>query len=236
MRILLIGHGKMGKAIEHVAIQRGHKIAAIVDLSDSLMPTIAAQADVAIEFTHPDAAFNNIKFCLEHHIPVLSGTTGWLDKMAEIETLCREHDGTFLYASNFSLGVNLFFKLNEQLAALMNKQQQYKPAMIEVHHTEKKDAPSGTAITLAEGIIANFDNVKSWTLGNSTGNEQLSITSERIGEVPGTHKITYKSAVDMISIEHEAFSRAGFVEGAVQVAEWLPQQKGIKKIDDFLKL
>ena len=236
MRILLIGHGKMGKAIEQYAIQRDHTIAATVDLNDPLMPTIAEQADVAIEFTHPDAAFDNIKFCLENKIPVLSGTTGWLDKMPEIEKICKENDGTFLYASNFSLGVNLFFKLNEQLAALMNRQEKYKPAITEVHHTEKKDAPSGTAITLAEGIIEGFDKVTEWKLGKSEKENELPIFAERIGEVPGTHKITYKSDVDMISIEHEAFSRDGFVEGAVLVAEWLPQQKGIKKIDDFLKL
>ena len=236
MRILLIGHGKMGKAIEHFAIQRGHTIAATVDLNDPLMPTISQQADVAIEFTHPDAAFENIKFCLENNIPVLSGTTGWLDKMPEIEEICNKNKGTFLYASNFSLGVNLFFQLNKQLAALMNRQKKYKPSMVEVHHTEKKDAPSGTAITLAEGIINNHDAISQWTLGKSTEDEALSITAERIGEVAGTHKITYSSDVDQISIEHEAFSRDGFVEGAVLVAEWLPEQKGIKKIEDFLKL
>ena len=236
MKILLIGHGKMGKAIEHFAIQRGHIIAATVDLNDTLMPTIAKQADVAIEFTHPDAAFDNIKFCLENKIPVLSGTTGWLDKMPKIERICKENDGTFLYASNFSLGVNLFFKLNEQLAQLMNRQEKYRPSMIEVHHTEKKDAPSGTAITLAEGIIKNHASTESWSLAKSSGKSDLAIQAERIGEVPGTHKITYKSEVDQISIEHEAFNRDGFVEGAVLVAEWLPKQKGIKKIDDFLQL
>jgi 4-hydroxy-tetrahydrodipicolinate reductase len=226
----------MGTAIEHFAIQRGHIIAATVDLNDVLMPTIAKQADVAIEFTHPDAAFNNIKFCIEHNIPVLSGTTGWLDKMPEIEALCKQYDGTFLYASNFSLGVNLFFKLNKELAQLMNRQKKYIPSMIEVHHTEKKDAPSGTAITLAEGIIEAQDQLKEWTLGAAKEDKQLSIAAERIANVPGTHKITYKSKIDQISIEHEAFSREGFVEGAVFVAEWLPSQKGIKKIDDFLSL
>lgn len=236
MRILLIGHGKMGKAIEHFAIQRGHIIAATIDLTDSLMPTIASQADVAIEFTHPDAAFENIKFCLENNIPVLSGTTGWLDKMPEIESLCKEKNGTFLYASNFSLGVNLFFKLNKELAKLMERQDKYKPSMVEVHHTEKKDAPSGTAITLAEGIIEKHNLIKEWTLGPSSSDSQLSIAAERIGDVSGTHKITYKSEIDQISIEHEAFSREGFVEGAVLVAEWLPSQKGIKKIEDFLAL
>lgn len=236
MRILLIGHGKMGKAIEHFAIQRGHIIAATVDLNDSLMPVIAEQADVAIEFTHPDAAFENIKFCLEHKIPVLSGTTGWLDKLEEIKSICEENNGTFLYASNFSLGVNIFFKLNEYLAKLMNRQEKYKPSMIEVHHTEKKDAPSGTAITLAEGVINNHEPTKSWALNKAEDSSVLPISAERIGEVPGTHKLTYKSEVDQISIEHEAFSREGFVEGAVLVAEWLKDQKGVKNIDDYLKL
>lgn len=236
MKILLIGHGKMGKAIEEFAIQRGHSLVATVDLNDTLMPTLAEQADVAIEFTHPDAAFDNIKFCLEHHLPILSGTTGWLDKMPEIEKICKENNGTFLYASNFSIGVNLFFKLNKFLAKLMSPQSQYNPSMIEVHHTHKKDAPSGTAITLAEGIISEHEKYNTWRNGTSTKNSEIPITSERIGEIPGTHKITYKSEVDQINIEHEAYSRDGFVQGAVFVAEWLPSQKGIVKIDDFLKL
>lgn len=236
MKILLIGHGKMGQAIEEFAIQRGHSLVATVDVNDTLMPTLAEQADVAIEFTHPDAAFENIKFCLEHNLPVLSGTTGWLDKMPEIEKICKENKGTFLYASNFSIGVNLFFKLNKFLAKLINPQTQYEPSMIEVHHTHKKDAPSGTAITLAEGIISEHDNYSTWKNEAKTGNGEIPITSERIGEIPGTHKITYKSEVDQISIEHEAYSRDGFVQGAVFVAEWLPSQKGIVNIDDFLKL
>lgn len=236
MKILLIGHGKMGQAIEEFAIQRGHSLVATVDVNDTLMPTLAEQADVAIEFTHPDAAFDNIKFCLEHNLPILSGTTGWLDKMPEIEKICKENNGTFLYASNFSIGVNLFFKLNKFLAKLLSQQSQYKPSMLEVHHTHKKDAPSGTAITLAEGIISEHKNYNAWKNESKTKEGEIPISSERIGEIPGTHKITYKSEVDQISIEHEAFSRDGFVQGAVFVAEWLPDQKGIVKIDDFLKL
>ena len=236
MKILLIGHGKMGQAIEDFAIQRGHNLVATVDLNDQLLPALAAQADVAIEFTHPDAAFENIKFCLENKLPVLSGTTGWLDKMPEIEKICKQKQGTFLYASNFSIGVNLFFKLNKFLAKLMDPQGQYKPSMVEVHHTHKKDAPSGTAITLAEGIISNHRQINAWKLGRALEENEIPIASERIGEIPGTHKITFKSSVDQISIEHEAFSRAGFVQGAVLVAEWLPSQKGVVNIDDFLKL
>ncbi len=236
MKILLIGHGKMGQAIEEFAIQRGHSLVATVDVNDTLMPTLAEQADVAIEFTHPDAAFENIKFCLEHNLAVLSGTTGWLDKMPEIEKICKENNGTFLYASNFSIGVNLFFKLNKFLAKLINPHSQYEPSMIEVHHTHKKDAPSGTAITLAEGIISEHDSYNAWKNEAKTGKGEIPISSERIGEIPGTHKITYKSEVDQISIEHEAYSRDGFVQGAVFVAEWLPAQKGIVNIDDFLKL
>lgn len=236
MKILLIGHGKMGQAIEEFSIQRGHSLVATVDVNDTLMATLAEQADVAIEFTHPDAAFDNIKFCLENNLPILSGTTGWLDKMPEIEKICKENNGTFLYASNFSIGVNLFFKLNKFLAKLISPQSQYKPSMIEVHHTQKKDAPSGTAITLAEGIINEHDKYSAWKNEAKTEEGEIPITSERLGEIPGTHKITYKSDVDQISIEHEAYSRDGFVQGAVFVAEWLPDQKGIVKIDDFLKL
>jgi 4-hydroxy-tetrahydrodipicolinate reductase len=236
MKILLIGHGKMGQAIEEFAIQREHSLVATVDVNDTLMPTLAEQADVAIEFTHPEAAFDNIKFCLEHNLPVLSGTTGWLDKLPEIEKICKENNGTFLYASNFSIGVNLFFKLNKFLAKLMGPQSQYKPSMIEVHHTDKKDAPSGTAITLADGIISEHDKYSTWKNKAKTEKGEIPISSERLGEIPGTHKITYKSEVDQISIEHEAYSRDGFVQGAVFVAEWLPDQKGIVNIDDFLKL
>ncbi len=236
MKILLIGHGKMGKAIEAYAIERGHSLVAIIDVNDSITPVLTEQADVAIEFTHPDSAFENIKFCLENNLPILSGTTGWLDKMPEIENICKKNNGTFLYASNFSIGVNLFFKLNKFLAQIMNGQSGYRPSMVEVHHTHKKDAPSGTAITLAEGIISENSTVKSWKNEKTSKNEELSIISERIAEIPGTHKITYQSEVDQISIEHEAYSRDGFVQGAVLVAEWLPSQKGMVKIDDFLKL
>jgi 4-hydroxy-tetrahydrodipicolinate reductase len=236
MKILLIGHGKMGKAIEEFAIQRDHTLVATVDVKDTLMPTLAEQADVAIEFTHPDAAFDNIKFCLEHNLPVLSGTTGWLDRKSEIERICEENNGTFLYASNFSIGVNLFFKLNKFLAKLMNPQGQYNPSMIEVHHTHKKDAPSGTAISLAEDIMSEHEASKAWKNNAKTQKGEIPISSERIGEIPGTHKVTYKSEVDQISIEHEAYSRDGFVQGAVLVAEWLPSQKGVVNIDDFLKL
>ncbi len=236
MKILLIGHGKMGQAIEAYAIERGHSIVAIVDVKDSITSILTEQADVAIEFTHPDSAFENIKFCLENNLPILSGTTGWLDKKPEIEQICKDNNGTFLYASNFSIGVNLFFKLNKFLAKIMEKNKQYSPSMVEVHHTEKKDAPSGTAITLADDIIAENKNIKSWKNEKSGKSNELAIISERIGDVPGTHKITYKSKTDQISIEHEAYSRDGFVQGAVLVAEWLPAQKGVVKIDDFLKL
>jgi 4-hydroxy-tetrahydrodipicolinate reductase len=236
MKILLIGHGKMGKSIEEFAIQREHSLVATVDVNDTLMPTLAEQADVAIEFTHPDSAFENIKFCLEHNLPILSGTTGWLDRMPEIEKICKDNNGTFLYASNFSIGVNLFFKLNKFLAKLISPQDHYKPSITEVHHTHKKDAPSGTAITLAEGIINEHEKYSSWKNDTKPNDGEIPIASERIGEIPGTHKITYKSEVDQISIEHEAFSRDGFVQGAVFVAEWLPSQKGIVNIDDFLKL
>ncbi|PTB92714.1 4-hydroxy-tetrahydrodipicolinate reductase, partial [Marivirga lumbricoides] len=170
------------------------------------------------------------------NLPILSGTTGWLEKMPEIEKICEENKGTFLYASNFSIGVNLFFKVNKFLAKIMEPHTQYAPSMVEVHHIHKKDAPSGTAITLAEGIIEQNKHITGWKNDKTSESSQMPIISERIGEIPGTHKITYKSEVDQISIEHEAYSREGFVQGAVLVAEWLPSQKGIVKIDDFLKL
>ena len=236
MNIALIGYGKMGKAIEQIALKAGHTISCIVHSSDDLSSLTQENIDVAIEFTQPESAFDNLSFCINNGIPVISGTTGWIDQLPEIEKQCREKDGTFLYASNFSIGVNLFFKLNKFLAKLMSPQTQYKPSMIEVHHTHKKDAPSGTAITLAEGIISEHEKYNAWKNEATSEAGEIPIASERIGEIPGTHKITYKSEVDQISIEHEAYSRDGFVQGAVFVAEWLPSQKGIVKIDDFLKL
>ena len=181
------------------------------------------------------AALDNIRICLEKGIKILSGTTGWLEKKEDVVQLCEKHKGTFFYASNYSIGVNLFFKVNKYLAGLIGEYPQYKAGMTEIHHTEKKDAPSGTAITLAEDIIAQNPNVKKWENNNVEKPETLSITSARMGKVPGTHIVTYISDIDQIEIKHEAFSRKGFALGAVLVAEWLKDKEGMLGMNDFLE-
>ncbi len=234
MNILLIGYGKMGKTIEAIALQRGHCIVGKVDTPDELLKFSGA-ADVAIEFSQPDAVIDNLKFCFEHKIPVVCGTTGWLNQKAEIETGCLQKDGTFFYASNYSLGVNLFFKLNEYLAKLMNGRTGYEVSMDETHHTQKKDAPSGTAITLAEGILKNYTGKREWVLNETQNPEALVIHAHREDPAPGTHEVHYRSAVDDLEIKHTAHSREGFALGAVLVAEWLAGKKGVYSMDDFLK-
>jgi 4-hydroxy-tetrahydrodipicolinate reductase len=234
MKILLVGYGKMGKTIERIAVERGHQIVGRIDV-DNKHELENATADVAIEFSHPDAALENIKKCLIRKIPVVCGTTGWLGKKAEVEKLTQETNGTFFYASNYSLGVNLFFKLNEHLAKLMKKLDSYDVSMEEIHHTEKKDAPSGTAITLAEGVLKNYDRKKSWVNADVKDQSQLAIKSFRIGTVPGTHLVKYTSLMDDIEIKHTAHTREAFALGAVTVAEWLKDKKGTLNMDDFLK-
>lgn len=234
MNIILLGYGKMGKIIERVAIERGHQITARIDI-DNASEFESAKGDVAIEFSHPDAAFNNVKKSLEKNIPIVCGTTGWLSKKTEIETLCKARNGAFFYASNYSLGVNIFFKLNEYLAKMMNNFPAYEIAMDEVHHTEKKDAPSGTAITLAEGVLKHVDRKKVWVNEQTGKPEDIFIESFRIDQVPGTHVVKYESAIDDIEIKHIAHSREGFALGAVMVAEWLRDKKGVLTMDDYLK-
>ena len=234
MKILLIGYGKMGQQIEQLAKKRGHEIAGVVDVDSAKQivdydPTLV---DVAIEFTQPQVAYENITNCIKQGIPVISGTTGWTSRYDEVASLCREHNGTFLFASNFSLGVNLFFHLNKWLAKLMN-QHPYEVSMEEIHHIHKKDAPSGTAITLAEGVISEKEGIEDWTLEEDSAS-RIQIKAIREGEVPGTHIIKYSSEVDQIEIKHEAFSRQGFVLGAVLVAEWIHNKKGVYTMDDFL--
>jgi 4-hydroxy-tetrahydrodipicolinate reductase len=238
MNILIIGYGKMGKSIELIAKERGHHITAIVDVHNhvSLKDIDPRHVDAAIEFSQPDAAFDNIRNCLDAGIKILSGTTGWLNRMKDIEILCQQRHGTFFYASNYSIGVNLFFKLNKYLAHLMKDYAQYKAEMTEIHHTEKKDAPSGTAITLAEDIINIHPDLKKWENRNTQEMHSLGIISQRIGKVPGTHTITYTSDIDRIKIKHEAFSRKGFALGAVLVAEWLMNKEGLYTMDDFLEI
>jgi 4-hydroxy-tetrahydrodipicolinate reductase len=235
VRILLIGYGKMGHAIEAIALKRGHQIAGTIDRDNAndLQKFNASNTYVAIEFSQPESAFANIKYCLENNIPILSGTTGWLNKKAEVEELCKNNNGTFFYASNYSIGVNLFFQLNEQLARLMADQSEYNVNIDEIHHTQKKDAPSGTAISLAEGIIDNYPNKENWLLEKES-EESITIHAHRVDNVPGTHTVKYSSPIDDIEIKHTAHSREGFAMGAVMVSEWLPQQKGILNMKDFL--
>lgn len=234
MKVILLGYGKMGKVIEQVALQRGHQISARIDI-DNPQELETAQGDVVIEFSHPDGAFENISKCLRRNLPVVCGTTGWLKRKSEIETLCSQLNGTFFYASNYSMGVNIFFKLNEYLATMMDKFPEYEIRLEETHHTEKKDAPSGTAITLAEGIIGSVTRKKSWVNDMTSDIEKLPIESFRIDQVPGTHVVRYQSAIDDIEIKHTAHSREGFGRGAVLVAEWILGKKGILSMDDFLR-
>lgn len=238
MKILILGYGKMGHKIEELALGRNHEIIATIDQDNQkeLNQLQGESVDVAIEFSQPDAAFDNIMTCLEKNIPVVSGTTGWLDRKAEVEAFCNKQETAFFYASNFSIGVNLFFKLNEFLARLMQPYQEYSTDLEEIHHTQKKDAPSGTAITLAEGIIENQDKYDSWINNTSGIQNQLPIVSKRIDKVPGTHIVKYSSYIDEIEIKHTAHSREGFALGAVLAAEWIEDKKGIFSMKDFLQL
>jgi 4-hydroxy-tetrahydrodipicolinate reductase len=234
MKIILVGYGKMGKIIERVAQSRGHEIVARIDI-DNQHEFETVKGDVAIEFSHPDAAFENVRRCVEKKIPIVCGTTGWLKRKLEIDALCLEKESAFFYASNYSLGVNIFFKVNEYLARMMNSFPQYDITMDEVHHTEKKDAPSGTAITLAEGVMKHLNRKKNWVNDESGKPEELYIQSFRIDQIPGTHVVKYASPIDDLEIKHIAHSREGFALGAVMVAEWLKDKQGVLGMDDFLK-
>jgi 4-hydroxy-tetrahydrodipicolinate reductase len=234
MKIILLGYGKMGKIIERIARERGHEISARIDI-DNQHEFDTVKGDVAIEFSHPDAAFENVRRTLLMGIPVVCGTTGWLERKPDIEALCKSQDGAFFYASNYSLGVNIFFKVNEFLARVMNNFGDYTVEMDEIHHTQKKDAPSGTAITLAEGVMKHMTRKKRWTNEESENAADLFIKSFRIADVPGTHVVKYSSPVDDIEIKHIAHSREGFATGAVLVAEWIRDKRGVLSMDDFLK-
>lgn len=231
MKIALVGYGKMGKIIGEIAERRGHQI--VAKLNETPTPETLGEAEVAIEFSNPEAAFENIKICLENKIPVVCGTTGWLQKKGEIEQIAVKNNTAFLYGSNFSLGVNLFFALNEQLAALMTRFEEYNVQLEEIHHVHKKDAPSGTAISLAEGIINHNPRYQAWKLDETLGN-QLGIFALREDEVPGTHRVSYKSTVDEIEIKHTAYSRDGFALGAVIAAEWILGKQGNFTMNDVL--
>lgn len=238
MNILLLGYGKMGQLIGQLAESRGHQLVAKINIDNrqELVSLDPKQIDIAIEFSQPEGAVENIKWALQHNIPILSGTTGWLENKSEIEKMTQETNGTFFYASNYSIGVNVFFKVNQFLAKLINESGGYKASIEEIHHTAKKDAPSGTAITLAEGIIESIDSMQKWHLSdNQPENEHsLPITSKRIDPAPGTHIIRYQSEIDTIEISHTAHSREGFALGAILVAEWIQGKKGVLSMDDFL--
>lgn len=241
MNILLLGYGKMGKTIEQIALERGHQIAGRIDADnytdlENLGPD---EVDVVIEFSSPESAVDNITYCLKRGWPVVCGTTGWLSHRAEIEAMCRETKGAFFYASNYSIGVNLFFRLNKTLAQFMHNYPSYHVSMTEIHHIEKKDAPSGTAITLAEGILEQLPTKQRWVSseagnGPDTDNDAVEIASLREGNVPGTHTVRYESDVDRIEITHQAHSRQGFAVGAVVAAEWLTGKEGVFGMDDLL--
>lgn len=231
MKIALLGYGQMGKAIEKIALERGHEIVLRVD-SKTKNYDISI-ADIAIDFSIPTSAIKNITHCFRNNVPVVSGTTGWLDKLSEINALCEEKDGAFITATNFSLGVHIFFELNEQLAKMMANLNQYSTSIEEIHHTKKLDAPSGTAISLAEGIIKHTDK-NNWSLDVTNDQKTIPITAKRIPDVPGTHEITYSSNIDTISINHTAHNRQGFALGAVVAAEWLVDKKGIYTMKDVL--
>ena len=236
MRIVLIGYGKMGKEIERIAIDRGHQIVSKIDIEnpDDLNSLTNKEVDVAIEFSNPVSAFSNIMKCIEKQIPIVCGTTGWLEKKAEVEKATQSFDSTFFYASNYSIGVNLFFKLNKQLAKLMQPHAGYDIYTNEIHHIEKKDSPSGTAITIAEGIMSQYPNKNKWVNNEIPGADEIAIWSQRESTKPGTHTVKYISKVDQIEVTHEAFSREGFALGAVIAAEWILGKKGVLGMDDML--
>ena len=239
MKIALLGYGKMGQTIERIALSRGHTIALKLDEHNSNpFPTEELKkADVAIEFSTPGTVIGNISQCFYAGLPIVVGTTGWNEQYEWVKSKCNELDACIFSSSNFSLGVNLFFKLNEQLATLMNKFPAYEVTMEEIHHVHKLDAPSGTGITLADGILSNLDRKTVWKEYNEqvpSTQEELIIVSKRIDEVPGTHTVVYSSEVDKITITHEAFNREGFALGAVIAAEWVMGKKGVFGMNDLL--
>jgi 4-hydroxy-tetrahydrodipicolinate reductase len=236
MNIALIGYGKMGKAIEEIALQKGHRIVLKIDVDNTIEFNQAnlTNADVAIEFSSPHSAFSNVMKCLQFKIPVVCGSTGWLDKIEEAKKYCMENNSAFLYSSNYSIGVNIFFELNKHLAQLMSSHNEYEVSLTEIHHTQKKDAPSGTAITLAEQILEKISRKKNWVNHISDNPEEIEIISERIDPAPGTHQIKYASPIDDIEIIHTAHSRMGFAAGAVLAAEFIKGKKGLFNMKDVL--
>ena len=238
MRIALIGYGRMGQAIEKLAKERGHQISMIIDrdTEHSIEDLSPDNSDALIEFTNPEVAYDNLHAAIASGVPCISGTTGWLDKYNEICTHVKAVNGAFLYASNFSIGVNLFFALNQRLAQMMAPQKDYAISMEEIHHIHKLDAPSGTAITLAEQIIGHNTTKNKWVNDRVEDSDTIGIVSKRDGEVPGTHSIRYESDIDQITITHEAFSRKGFALGAVMAAEWMDGKTGVYTMRDVISV
>jgi 4-hydroxy-tetrahydrodipicolinate reductase len=238
MKIALLGYGKMGKTIEQVARQRGHEIALIIDQENvqDLNPGNLQKIDVAIEFSTPESAFPNVMKCLESGTPTVVGTTGWLHLLPQAQAACRQHHAALLVSSNFSIGVNLFFAINSYVAQLMDQHPEYRVSIEEIHHTQKKDRPSGTAITLAEQILSRQKRKTKWVSGETGKAEEISITSKRIDPVPGTHTVLYNSEIDTLEIKHTAHSRMGFANGAVWAAEFLQDKTGIFEMRDVLGL
>jgi len=238
MKIALVGYGKMGHAIEEIVLEKGHEIVLKIDINNAneLTKENLQRADVAIEFTSPHSAVENLKKCFDAGIAVVCGSTGWLDHWNEIKQYCIDRNGAFVYASNFSIGVNLFFEVNTYLAKLMSRHNEYDVLLEEIHHTQKKDAPSGTAITLADQVLQQIKRKKVWVNHISDNSEELEIISERIDPAPGTHKIKYRSSIDDIEIIHTAHNRKGFASGAVLAAEFIQSKKGIYNMKDVLGL
>jgi len=238
MNIALLGYGKMGKEIEKTALERNHRIVLVIDAYnlDELTTGNLSKADVAIDFSTPGSAFQNIMKCFEAGIPVVCGTTGWVDRISEVREICNTKQQTFFYASNYSLGVNLFFALNKQLARIMNTYADYEVSIKEIHHVHKLDAPSGTAISLANDLISCLKRKENWELNQASGGTHIGITAVRENEVPGTHIITWDSAVDRIEISHEAKNRKGLALGAVLAAEFIKDKKGVYSMQDLIKL
>lgn len=235
MKIALIGYGKMGKTIEELAIAQGDFVVCKIANSDDLPKIKHHHPDVAIEFTNPDSAFENIYYCLNNEIPVVSGTTGWLDKYEDVKSICKEKNGAFFYASNFSLGVNLFFHFNQYISKIMSEYTDYEVKIEETHHIHKKDAPSGTAISLSEYISNAYPNLNGWTV-NEEEKDKINIISHRKEEVPGTHVVRYASDIDDMEFTHIAKGRAGFAKGALMAAKWLIRKKGVFGMSDMMNL
>lgn len=238
MNIVLLGYGKMGKVIEKIALSRGHQIVARIDVNNrhEFEALSSSQVDAVIEFSHPSSAFQNVTLCIEKGIPVVCGTTGWLEDKPQVEALALAKGGAFFWSSNYSIGVNIFFQLNKMLAKLLSPQKQYSVSTTEIHHTEKKDSPSGTAITIAEGLIENLEGKDKWVNNELAAENEIAIWSAREGKIPGTHLVKYISDIDQIEISHIAHGREGFALGAVIAAEWIVDKKGVFGMNELLAI